>query len=1222
MKKILALGFLGLAYADPPSCTTGQKNAGECYEDSADYKLAKDKTITHLVLTEITSADPRHYTGDDVDQGKYGISYCDGSSDPKTWGTQVDGNVVECESVYNNLASDLSRQQKTLTGVGGGTYHRILVGSTDTLCNTLSGAEIAAVCTGDYTGDLIADAGATCDGSCDATDAAACCVPKASCSTLDTSLCAGGLFLFTGDLIDNADATKCATDTCLQTDAETCCQITCGSGKYNTAVAGEQINCVPWSICSAGEHESNAPSAIQNRQCADNECTCPGGVKAEGAACTDHEHEICTDCDNNKFLSGGKCKASVTGFKSFAARKTAMKTKEALKTVGVRTDSQVEAAVLERFQKIQAAMELRTLTNDKYSAPDFSAVTCDDVNGHPSKKCIRDALQDNTEMRVKRGTVHVKILNRGDKRETIEKARGLNRNKVVKMSKYKDKIEFDMETNGDMQIIEISKGANGQNDIDCVLTSAAIAGDINCVFEVAGITGEDRRRLTGASGCFTGSATLNADGSYSFDPATILIDKTCSVTAVEDGEDVSYNVVPCNQNPQTYTGDNRIEASAVYTADTSCSVCAPGDGLVNTRTHIFGHNGDEHYTYNNEDDPDITIVSGVKHTFERSSSGHSLIIITEEECDLKNCSTGWSTLPTTTLATVSFGSDPLEWTPTVGIYYYVCSAHSAMYGKITVTANAGECEVCDNDPHPDWNNAFDHSQCGIASQCGLGQGVLTAATDTANTQCEACLVGNSQYSDDDDYTACKDCSELTCSDIQFEQLCTNTADGQCVNCAIVPNSVAGSQRCSAVDPSGITAITCEAGFYKTGTAGSNLGCSSCSGADGIGDGDGWSTSGASSCTNFITCHANANEVQSGSATEARTCACKAGYNDDNGDGTSCTDINECDGHACSGQGTCTHEIGETSAGKFTCACSAGFWGGGDNTDTCTECDANSIGCNGLSKGQCDAGYSGDGASCAQCESGTYKDVVGNANCAPCGQGTYSDSGASVCTTCVDGNSATLLDNADAQAVPSGAKFCVPCAIGKADTDGHAHTTCSVCDPGFVQPETGKTSCAECTLGKYDDGSETEICATCAEGKFAADKVTACAPCAAGYYQSGVDNDYKCEECKDGRITNTLTETGATTCDLCPGFGKVAADSTSQCLDCPVKTFQHPTENKDNYVCEACTDPSPGVVGNYTSEVGQSACKSCSLFSTEWINTQCCSDSTQCGHLSGQCGTTC
>ena len=130
--------------------------------------------------------------------------------------------------------------------------------------------------------------------------------------------------------------------------------------------------------------------------------------------------------------------------------------------------------------------------------------------------------------------------------------------------------------------------------------------------------------------------------------------------------------VPCT------SGETRPEGDNPDGSNTYCSV----EGIA----HAFGNNGNDHFTHVGVDDPDINLKVGQKYTFLRDSAGHPLRIVSEADCP--SCNTGtWSTLPISSLGLVDAeqGIANVVWTPKIaGTYYYVCTVHPNMVGKIIV----------------------------------------------------------------------------------------------------------------------------------------------------------------------------------------------------------------------------------------------------------------------------------------------------------------------------------------------------------------------------------------------------------------------------------------------------------------------------------------------------------------------------------------------------------
>ncbi|XP_033122076.1 uncharacterized protein LOC117121084 [Anneissia japonica] len=99
------------------------------------------------------------------------------------------------------------------------------------------------------------------------------------------------------------------------------------------------------------------------------------------------------------------------------------------------------------------------------------------------------------------------------------------------------------------------------------------------------------------------------------------------------------------------------------------------------------------------------------------------------------------------------------------------------------------------------------------------------------------------------------------------------------------------------------------------------------------------------------------------------CTCRSGYDDINGDGTECVDINECilEEYPCSDIASC-----DNTEGSFICTCMAGYLGTGKTCSDIDECSQNMDNCHdnaecantlGSYKCICDSGYEGNGTYC-------------------------------------------------------------------------------------------------------------------------------------------------------------------------------------------------------------------------------------------------------------------
>ncbi len=119
------------------------------------------------------------------------------------------------------------------------------------------------------------------------------------------------------------------------------------------------------------------------------------------------------------------------------------------------------------------------------------------------------------------------------------------------------------------------------------------------------------------------------------------------------------------------------------------------------------------------------------------------------------------------------------------------------------------------------------------------------------------------------------------------------------------------------------------------------------------------------------------------------CFCVAGYT---GHGSSCSACNPGTYKAAAGADACVN-------------CAAGTYSASSAASRCDACAQHSHSSAGSSACICNAGFTGNGASCAACAAGKYKESAGDAACLDCAAGKYTASQASVgCHgTCVYGD---------------------------------------------------------------------------------------------------------------------------------------------------------------------------------------------------------------------------
>lgn len=261
--------------------------------------------------------------------------------------------------------------------------------------------------------------------------------------------------------------------------------------------------------------------------------------------------------------------------------------------------------------------------------------------------------------------------------------------------------------------------------------------------------------------------------------------------------------------------------------------------------------------------------------------------------------------------------------------------------------------------------------------------------------------------------------------------------------------------------------------------------------------------------------------------------------------------------------TCTCAAGFTWKNSFCGSCEAGKYKPDDGLHACTSCPEHHFSFENATELEdcvCTYGYEPDDAysMCRACESGFYKDFLGNNSCLACAANasTLTQHGASI-------TASTLASDCR----------CLPGFEGSFDSGCNA---CAV--DYFKASDTPDQACTACTtlqahLATLGPASDDAADCVCEPGFFLASGV--CTPCVAGTYKPEIANLPACRSCPPNS-SSTSASTNIEDCVCGPGFFR--DPSVEWCSVCT-----------EGYFCgiqglrQKCTEYSHSIAGATSSD---------------------------------------
>ena len=507
--------------------------------------------------------------------------------------------------------------------------------------------------------------------------------------------------------------------------------------------------------------------------------------------------------------------------------------------------------------------------------------------------------------------------------------------------------------------------------------------------------------------------------------------------------------------------------------------------------------------------------------------------------------------------------------------------------------------------------------CQSCRLCPVGQEMSVDCTSHADRECQDCETG--KYKDSAGNVACTTCSD-TCGQGQWTKtFCTKETNRECRECTQCDPGYYVSTQCANTYDT-ICSICSDGTFSEDGNE-----CKPCRDCP-------YSSIEMSSCSKTADTKCEPCPPNMTSAVGSYACLCAAGFTEEDGNCTACSDTTYKTTPGPEPCFECQQESGMIcSESEYLILC------GGKDEGKCETCPPGSTSPSGsISREDCKCAL-GEGVDltggCSPCELGNYKSELNLESCSPCPESTTTEHTSSVNISecvCPPGRYSDSVS-------------CEACPIGMYNPEfNHNCTSCPVNETTLY---TGTVNASDCQCRPnswYCDGNancEHECCSKFAEMNLAVNRYqcrdfycpyaqyvsgdlecSPCGDCPAGEYRIGcadaaetLNSGGRCDPCATGTFKTT---SGSGLCDDCnhmdpvcgsyqikkdcgiddPGVcedceaGKYyLAGTCENCGGCPVGKYRDNCGLSSVGTCLSCD------AGTYKTSTGSEACESCTVW---------------------------